>query len=156
MKSWATIGAAAAMLFSSCAQDVSNQAPHRSLIGTVWRLETDGYAVVERFGTPEFVPAAQRKAMERDLPGLYDERLIGTKEQAVRIVAGYRKGSRIRIDRVLRVPGLLAQDQYVPVGVVVADSPGTPQAKPMDFGRLYDFPRDRSGRLSAAYAERVK
>jgi hypothetical protein len=146
----------AAILFSSCAQDVSNQAPHRNLVGTVWRLKTDGYAVVERFGTPEFVRAGQRKAMERELPGTYDERLIGTREQGVKIVAGYRKGSRIKIERVVRVPGLLAQDQYVPVGVVIADSACPPQGKPMDFGRLYDFPTGQGGQLNGKYAERVK
>jgi hypothetical protein len=147
----AALGLAA--LACSCTADVSLEEPHRKIVGTVWRLKQDGYLVKEWLEPVTFEPCYWLQP--------YDERRIGEKEGRARKVGGLRKGTLVRIDRVVKEPGLLATDCYLPMGVPL-DASGKATGGEVSFAVIYGIAMRKSaeqrrmGVLDGNGAERVK
>ena len=141
---------------SGCITNVSNEHPHRDLVGTVWEFKTDVYVVQNYDGKRGRLAVPCVKRYNLYIPNeewKFTDSNIGNKGEYNEIIGGFNKGDQFKILRVMKHSNIEMGDTYWPIAVPLVENQWT-GLKELNTFLLYNQ-HDEEGILNPEYAQRV-
>ena len=143
------------LILVGCTTDVSNQEPYNKLIDNIYILNQDSYITEfdDNKGSYILEPCISNLYIELlyDKKYEYSEKSIGNIFNGIKIVGALRRGTKIKVVRVMKRLNPEMGSRYSPIGVVISKNNWK---RELDLYWLYESSKNKET-LDPEYVKRV-